>query len=49
MESKAVVVSGARHAWVCQLGKVDLFARGVKMWVEHEPLPVEFEVLDGVD
>ena len=48
-ESKAVVVHGARHAWVCQVGKIDIFARGVKAWVENEPLPVEYEVLGGVN
>lgn len=46
---RAVVVQGARHAWVLQLGKVDLFARGIKAWVQYEELPVDFENLDGVD
>lgn len=48
-ESQAVVVDGARHAWICQVGEVDLFVRGVKAWVENEPLTFEYEVLDGVD
>ena len=46
-DSKAVVVNGARHAWICQVGKVDLFPEGVRAWIENVPLPVEYEVLDG--
>lgn len=30
----ATVVRGARHAWVLQLGKVNLFARGIKAWIK---------------
>lgn len=47
--TKAVVVHGARHAWCLQGGKVDLMARGIRAWVENEELPVEYEILEGVD
>ena len=35
--------------WALQVGKVDLFARGVKAWVEKEELLDGYEVLQGVD
>jgi pimeloyl-ACP methyl ester carboxylesterase len=42
-ESKAVVVRDAMHAWDLQLP--DLFAEGVKSWVEGRDLPARFEEL----
>lgn len=42
--SRAVVVKDALHAWDVQ--KPELFAEGVKAWVEGRELPKEFEALD---
>lgn len=39
-KSKAVVVKGAMHAWDLQFP--ELFANGVKAWIEDTPLPAEF-------
>jgi len=47
--TRAVMVNGARHAWALQAGKVDLMSRGVQAWVDGETLPVDYEVLEGVD
>lgn len=41
--SKAVKVEGKRHAW--NLQDPELFASGVKAWIEHESLPEEFIVI----
>jgi len=42
--NKAVVVKDALHAW--DLQKPELFAEGIKAWVEGRELPEEFETLD---
>jgi hypothetical protein len=42
-ESKAFKVEGKRHAW--DLQDPELFARGIKAWLEHEELPAEFIAL----
>lgn len=42
--SRAVVVRDALHAW--DLQKPELFAEGIKAWVEERDLPEEFEALD---
>jgi pimeloyl-ACP methyl ester carboxylesterase len=47
--SKAVVVHGARHALLLQLGIIELLAKGIKAWIENEELPDQYEVLEGVD
>ncbi|RVX68662.1 hypothetical protein B0A52_07089 [Exophiala mesophila] len=38
--SKAVVVKDAMHAWNLQFP--ELFAKGVRAWIEEAPLPAEF-------
>lgn len=43
VSSRAVVIKQAVHPWDLQLP--DLFARGVKAWVEEVDLPMEFEPL----
>ena len=48
-KSKAVLVAGARHPRVLQLGRVDLFARGTKSWVEEKRLPREYVAFEDVD
>jgi hypothetical protein len=42
-ECKAFVVRDAVHLWDLQLP--ELFAQGVKAWVERSEMPKEFEVL----
>ncbi|KAK7413600.1 hypothetical protein QQX98_007535 [Neonectria punicea] len=42
-ETRAVVVRKAIHEWNLQFP--ELFADGVKAWVENQPLPEEFELL----
>jgi pimeloyl-ACP methyl ester carboxylesterase len=42
-ESMAFKVEGKRHGW--NLQDPELFARGIKAWVEHEELPEEYIVL----
>ncbi|KAK0714500.1 Alpha/Beta hydrolase protein [Lasiosphaeris hirsuta] len=42
--SRAVVLEKAVHAWVLQYP--ELFARGVRAWVEGEELPEEYEALE---
>ncbi|KAI0124149.1 Alpha/Beta hydrolase protein [Xylariales sp. AK1849] len=42
-KNRAVVVRAAVHLWSLQLP--ELFARGLKAWIEKETLPVEFEEL----
>ena len=44
-ECKAFVVRDAVHLWDLQLP--ELFARGVRAWVEGSDMPKEFEVLQG--
>jgi len=41
--SRVVVVKGALHAWDLQMP--ELFAEGIKAWVEGRELPKEFEEL----
>jgi pimeloyl-ACP methyl ester carboxylesterase len=41
---KAAVVKGAVHSWDLQMP--ELFAEGVKAWVEGRELPAEFEMLE---
>jgi hypothetical protein len=41
--SMAFKVEGKRHAW--DLQDPELFARGIRAWVEHEELPEEFIAL----
>jgi pimeloyl-ACP methyl ester carboxylesterase len=43
-ESRAFKVEGKKHAW--DLQDPELFARGVKAWLEHEELPEGFVELD---
>lgn len=43
VDSRAVVVRGAVHAWNLQMP--ELFAEGIKAWVEGRELPGEFEEL----
>jgi hypothetical protein len=43
-ESKAFKVEGKRHAW--DLQDSDLFARGIKSWMDLENLPEEYISLD---
>ncbi len=43
-ESRAFKVEGVRHAW--HLQNPDLFARGIKAWMERGKLPDEFVSLD---
>ena len=43
-QSKAVVVKRAVHAWDLQFP--DLFAQGIKAWIEEDTLPDEYESLD---
>jgi pimeloyl-ACP methyl ester carboxylesterase len=42
-ESRAFVVNGAVHAWNLQWP--ELFAEGIKAWIERRELPVEFKEL----
>ncbi|KPM37420.1 hypothetical protein AK830_g9123 [Neonectria ditissima] len=42
-ETRAAVVQKAIHEWNLQYP--ELFADGVKAWVENQPLPEEFEIL----
>ncbi|KAK4666523.1 hypothetical protein QC763_300960 [Podospora pseudopauciseta] len=42
--SRAFVVRGAVHAWDLQFP--DVFAGGIRSWVERDELPVQFEVLE---
>ena len=42
-ECKAFVVRDAVHLWDLQLP--ELFARGVRAWVDGSEMPTEFEVL----
>jgi hypothetical protein len=42
-ESMAFKVDGKRHGW--NLQDPELFAKGVKAWVEHEELPEDFIAL----
>ncbi|KAI1075977.1 alpha/beta-hydrolase [Whalleya microplaca] len=43
-ESRAFIVKEAIHSWNLQLP--ELFARGVRAWIEGFPLPLEFEPLE---
>ena len=43
-ESKAFKVEGKRHAW--DLQDPDLFARGIKAWMDREQMPEEYLALD---
>jgi pimeloyl-ACP methyl ester carboxylesterase len=42
-ESRAAVLIGRKHAW--NATHPDLFAAGVKAWIDRRQLPVEFELL----
>ncbi|KAM5344450.1 hypothetical protein ACJ41O_012986 [Fusarium nematophilum] len=42
-ESRAVVIRGAVHGWDLQFP--ELFAEGIRAWVEKQPLPHKFESL----
>jgi hypothetical protein len=42
-ESMAFKVDGKRHGW--NLQDPELFAKGIKAWVEHEELPEDFIAL----
>jgi pimeloyl-ACP methyl ester carboxylesterase len=43
-KSRAFKIEGMQHTWSVQ--DPELFARGVKSWMEHKPLPDEFISLD---
>ena len=43
-DSMAFKVEGKRHAWDCQ--DPELFARGIKSWMDGEEMPEEFLALD---
>ncbi|KAI9830173.1 MAG: hypothetical protein M1819_005850 [Sarea resinae] len=42
-ESRAVVVPGAMHPWLLQFP--ELFAQGIKAWVQGGELPTDFEII----
>jgi hypothetical protein len=45
--SKATVVRKAYHAWDLQFP--ELFAAGIRAWIEEKELPAQFEVLDSTE